>query len=94
MYQFDYNKNESDNQYHFEYITTVTVGRSITDNLNFYTELYSQSSTEKNSQWIATFDFGFTYLPTPDIQFDLGMNMGLTPASDKYNPFLGLTFRI
>lgn len=94
MYQFDYKKNEKDNNYHAEYVTTVTLGRGITENINFYTELFSQSSTEKDSEWVATFDFGFTYLPTPDIQIDIGMNTGLTPASDRFNPFLGLSFRI
>ena len=41
----------------------------------------------------ATFDFGFTYAITRDIQLDAGMNIGLTDAADDLNPFIGLSMR-
>jgi hypothetical protein len=39
------------------------------------------------------FDFGLTYALTRDIQFDAGMNIGLTSAADDRNPFIGLSLR-
>ena len=39
----------------------------------------------------STFDFGFTYALRRDIQFDAGMNIGLTSAADDLNPFIGFS---
>ena len=42
---------------------------------------------------VATFDLGFTYPVTRDIQLDAGVNIGLTDAADNVNPFIGLSLR-
>ena len=56
-------------------------------------ELFSNLSNENDADWIATFDFGFTYAVTRDIQLDAGVNIGLTDAADDVNPFIGLSLR-
>lgn len=94
MAQYDYVKNESDNNYHSEFVTSFALGKDITDKLGAYVEIFSQSSNEKGAEWISTLDGGITYAINEDIQLDLGINWGLTEASDKFNPFLGLSFRI
>lgn len=94
MAQYDYVKNESDNNYHSEFVTSFALGKDITDKLGAYVEIFSQSSNEKGAEWISTLDGGITYAINEDIQLDLGINLGLTEASDKFNPFLGLSFRI
>ena len=63
------------------------------EKLGFYVELFNSVSNERHSAWIATFDFGFTYAVTRDIQLDAGMNIGLTDAADDFNPFIGLSMR-
>jgi Putative MetA-pathway of phenol degradation len=79
--------------YHGEFINTVTVSHDIVGKLGGYVELFSNVSTESDAKWIATFDFGFTYAITRDIQLDAGMNVGLTDAADDLNPFIGLSMR-
>lgn len=91
--ELDFLQDSDSSDYHHEFINTVTVSHDIAGKLAGYLELFSNLSTEQDAKWIATFDFGFTYAVTRDIQLDAGMNIGLTDAADDLNPFLGLSIR-
>jgi hypothetical protein len=91
--QVDRLQDSDSTDYHQEFSNTVTVGHDIIGKLAGYVELYSNVSTERDAKWVATFDFGFTYAVTRDIQLDAGMNIGLTDAADDLNPFIGLSMR-
>jgi hypothetical protein len=91
--EVDYLQDSGSSDYHEEFINTVTVSHDIAGKLGGYVELFSNVSTERGAKWIATFDFGFTYALTRDIQLDAGMNIGLTSAADDLNPFIGLSMR-
>jgi hypothetical protein len=91
--EVDHVQNSNSSDYHQEFLNTVTVGHDIVGKLAGYVELFSNVSTESGAKWIATFDFGFTYALTRDIQLDAGMNIGLTSAADDFNPFIGLSMR-
>ena len=91
--ELDYLQDSSSSDYHQEFINTVTISHDIVGKLGGYVELFSNVSTERGAKWVATFDFGFTYALTRDIQLDAGMNIGLTSAADDLNPFAGLSLR-
>jgi hypothetical protein len=91
--EIDWLQNSNSSDYHGEFINTVTASHDIAGKLAGYVELFSNVSTERGAKWIATFDFGFTYAVTRDIQLDAGMNIGLTDAADDLNPFIGLSMR-
>jgi hypothetical protein len=91
--EMDYLQDSSSSDYHQEFINTVTISHDIVGKLGGYVELFSNVSTESGAKWVATFDFGFTYALTRDIQLDAGMNIGLTSAADDFNPFVGLSLR-
>jgi hypothetical protein len=91
--EIDHLKDSSRSDYHQEFANTVTVSHDIMGKLGGYVELYSNVSNEPHSAWIATFDAGFTYALSDDIQLDAGVNIGLTDAADDVNPFLGLSLR-
>lgn len=91
--EMDHLQDSNSSDYHQEFINTVTVSHDIAGKLGGYGELFSNLSTEHGAKWIATFDFGFTYAVTRDIQLDAGMNIGLTSAADDLNPFIGLSMR-
>jgi hypothetical protein len=91
--EMDYLQDSNSSDYHQEFINTVTVSHDIAGKLGGYVELFSNVSTERGAKWIATFDFGFTYALTRDIQLDAGMNIGLTSEADDLNPFIGLSMR-
>jgi hypothetical protein len=93
MLELDYAQDSGSSDYHEELIGSVTISHKIAGKLSGYAELFSNVSTERSAKWIATFDFGFTYAITRDIQLDAGMNVGLTDAADDLNPFIGLSMR-
>jgi hypothetical protein len=93
MTQFDIIRDEFGGGHHPEFVNTITFGRNIVGNLDGYVEFFSAVSTERNSEWIGTFDMGLTYGLTDDIQLDGGINIGLTRSADDWNPFLGLSWR-
>jgi len=89
----DYIQDSGSSDYHGEFLNTVTVSHDIVGKLGGYVELFSNVSTESGAKWIATFDFGFTYAITHDIQLDAALNVGLTDAADDLNPVIGLSMR-
>lgn len=93
MLQYDRAKNERDEAFHSEFASSYTIDHDLVGTLNAYGELFTRSSTEKSAGWVATFDMGLTWMPSPDVQFDTGVNIGLTDAADDWNPFLGLSVR-
>jgi hypothetical protein len=93
MAEFDFNKNEADDDYHTEFIHTITFGHPITGNLSGYVEFFSNISTEDNTDWLATVDGGLTYALNDSVQLDMGMNIGVTENADDLNPFCGLSMR-
>lgn len=93
MAQVNRNTNETDDKFHTDFISSITMSRDIVGNLSGYAEFFSQSSDEISASWVATADFGLTYAVTTDLQLDAGANIGLTRAADDFNPFLGVSAR-
>jgi hypothetical protein len=94
MAQFNWAKNADDDHMHGEYIATLTVGHDIWGDIAGYLEFFSQHSDEKGADWVATFDTGLTYGATPNVQLDMGVNVGVTEAADDLNPFVGISARL
>jgi hypothetical protein len=92
MAEFDWNRNEA-GDYYTDYIHSITFSHQIIGKLNGYVEFFSQFNQEENSHWIGTIDAGLTYGLTDDIQFDLGLNTGISKAADDFNPFAGISIR-
>lgn len=93
MFQANRMKNANDDQFHTKLISSITMSSAIVGSLGGYAELYSESSAEPGASWIATGDLGLTYGLTPNLQLDLGANIGLTDAADDINGFLGFAAR-
>jgi hypothetical protein len=84
---------ENGGGHYASFINTVTFGHELFGKLYGYAEFFSEVSTEKGERWIGTVDFGLTYQITPNIQFDTGINIGVTKAAPDFNPFVGLSWR-
>jgi hypothetical protein len=93
MTQVDFLRNDLNLGYHAAFVNTITFGRDIVGNLAGYVEFFSEVSTEDNEDWVGTFDFGFTYALTEDLQLDAGLNVGVTDPALDWNPFLGISWR-
>jgi hypothetical protein len=79
--------------HHAEFINTITFGHDIVGNLAGYVEFFSLVSTDDDSPWVGSVNFGLTYGLTDDIQFDAGINIGITSSADDLNPFCGISWR-
>jgi hypothetical protein len=86
-------RNESGPNYHEEFVNSITFSREIAGKLSGYCEFFSSVSTERDSSWIGTADFGLTYALTENVQLDCGCNIGVTDAADDINAFSGLSVR-
>ena len=92
MTEFDFNRNSQKN-YYTDFINTMTLGHNIIGDLNGYVEFFSSFNHEEDSEWGGTLDLGLTYAVSEDIQFDSGVNIGVTRSADDFNPFLGCSIR-
>ena len=93
MTEVDYLQNSANSDYHEEFINSITVGHGIVGTLAAYAEFYSAVSTERDTEWVGTVDFGLTYRLGANVQLDAGVNVGVTRSADDVNPFVGLTVR-
>jgi hypothetical protein len=93
MTQFDWRQDATSHDYHPEFINTVTVSRNIIGKLDGFVEFFSLVSAEDDAPWIGTFDFGFTYAITEDMQLDAGAYVGVTKSAADIAPFLGFSVR-
>ena len=83
-----------DNNYHEDFINSMTLDHAIIGNLNGYMEFFTDISTERQAGWVGTVDIGLEFLVRENVQLDCGCNFGITPAADGFNPFAGITIRL
>lgn len=93
MTQFDWLQDSDSGDYHPEFVNTITVSHQIIGKLDGFVEFYSLVSAETGAPWVGTFDFGFTYAITDDIQLDTGGYVGVTRSAADIAPFVGLSMR-
>lgn len=93
MTEVDWNRDVNGDGHHAEFVNSITFSRDIIGKLAGYVEFFSSVSTENGSPWVGTFDVGFGYPLSADIQIDTGVNIGLTRNAEDVSPFLGLTWR-
>ena len=84
---------DSDSDYHQNFINSITLGHAIFGKLSGYMEFFSDISTGSHSSWVGTVDTGLEFLVTKNVQLDCGCNFGVTRAADDFNPFAGITVR-
>ncbi len=93
MTEVDAVRNSTDTAYTAAFVNTATVGVDLAERIGMYTEIAASKTSEQGSPWEVSFDAGLTYAVTDNVQFDLGVNVGLTRAAPDFNPFVGLSWR-
>jgi hypothetical protein len=91
--QVDWAHNVNTNGFHPEFINTFELTYGISERFGSYLEFYSQVSHESGVPWVGTVDTGVTFAATDNLQFDIGVNLGVTRSADDVNPFIGFTWR-
>ena len=91
QFEVDIADNQFNNGYHFNYLTSVTVGHSISGNLSFFAEsLIFRENEIKNFKYF--FNTGLVYNLNDNIHLDTGVYYGLKKSSSRVL-FAGLSFR-
>jgi hypothetical protein len=79
--------------YHVEVPASISLATAFTKELSVKVEFASVFSDEPGTQWVGVVSLAVLYELSDDFQFDVGINIGVTPAANDWNPFLGLTKR-
>jgi hypothetical protein len=93
MTKYDFIKNESGSGYHVEYFNSGSYSYDWTSKLSTYFEVATRLGNEDPSGPIVDIGIGAAYVPRENLQLDCGVNIGLTEAADRINPFLGVVKR-
>jgi hypothetical protein len=83
----------AEDRYHLEVPASASLGYAFTKELSAKAEFASVFSAEPGAQWVGVISLGVLYGGADDIQVDAGINIGVTPAANDWNPFLGLSKR-
>lgn len=81
------------NVYHADIVNSLSLSHGIAGPLSGYVEFYSSVPTQSSGDWVGTVDVGLLLLLGKNFQLDSGINMGVTPGADDWQPFLGASWR-
>jgi len=91
--RFDAVRNEREPGYHAEFVNSLEFGHRLLGNLSGYVEFFTVVSTEREADCEASFDPGLIYNVTKNLQFNVGVNIGVTRSADDWAAFAGMTWR-
>ncbi len=85
-------RNDDGAGYHPQYIASASLGHDWTEQLSTYYEVYAELAPASKPD-VVLLSTGVTYQVTKNVQLDSGINLGVTPTADRFNPFVGASFR-
>lgn len=86
-------RNASTAGYHPEYLNSASLSYEWSERLGTYYEVATRFGTRDPLGHIVMLGTGVTYKLNKNLQLDAGVNFGVTRASDRINPFVGLAAR-
>jgi len=81
------------NIYHADIVNSLSLSHGIAGPLSGYVEFYSSLPTQTSGDWVGTVDVGLLLMLGKNCQLDAGINMGVTPGADAWQPFVGASWR-
>jgi len=79
--------------YHEEYLASASLSYGWTEQLSTYYEIAGRFGTRDPRGETVIVATGLAYQATKNLQFDAGINVGVTDAADRLNPFIGVSMR-
>jgi len=86
-------RNDATTGYHPEYLASASLAYEWSEKLGTYYEVAGRFHTEDPRGDVVVLGTGVTYKLSKNVQFDAGVNIGVTSAADRVNPFVGLSTR-
>jgi hypothetical protein len=84
-------REDASSGYHAEPLASASLGVEWSDKLGTYYEVAGRFNTDGGD--VVVLGTGVTYRLSKNLQLDAGVNFGITPAADRFNPFVGLAVR-
>ncbi len=81
------------NVYHADLINSLSLSHAIVGPLSGYVEFYSSVPTQTSGDWVGSVDVGLLLMLGKNCQLDTGINLGVTPGADDWQPFVGASWR-
>lgn len=87
-------RSSKDDRYHLEHLATASFAYDWTEKFGTYYEIGAKFNVpDPRGREVVMIGTGITYAVTNNLQLDAGINFGVTPASDRINPFIGFASR-
>jgi hypothetical protein len=86
-------RSDAEAEYHPEYLASASLSYEWSEKLGTYYEVAGRFNTDDPRGDAVVLGTGFTYRLSKNMQLDAGINVGVTPAADRINPFVGLAVR-
>jgi hypothetical protein len=80
--------------HHAQIVNAVSISHALFGQVSGYMEFFTSVPTTHSQDWIGTVDTGVLWQLSKNVQFDTGINVGVTHAADDLQVFLGLSWRI
>ncbi len=78
---------------HTNYQNLINIGHPLMKDVTGYAELYSNLTTDHDSDNQYTADCAVTWLVKDNVQLDAGVNIGLNEAAPDWQPYVGISQR-
>ncbi|MGH6842986.1 MAG: transporter, partial [Methylocella sp.] len=88
-----YLRDDSASRHHAELLTTANFEAEWTETFGTYYEIVAQLGSNDPLGDIVFAGTGATYKLSENLQLDAGVNIGITPAAARINPFVGISAR-
>jgi hypothetical protein len=86
-------KADPESSYHTEYLASASLAYEWSETVGTYYEVAGRFNIADPLGDAVNFGTGITFKLDKNTQFDAGLNIGITSAADRFNPFFGLTRR-
>jgi hypothetical protein len=86
-------RSDAEAAYHPEYLASASLSYEWSEKLGSYYEVAGRFHTDDPRGDAVVLATGLTYKLSKNMQLDAGVNVGVTPAADRINPFVGLAVR-
>jgi hypothetical protein len=88
-----YLKEDAASGYHAEYLASAALSYEWSDKLGTYYEVAARFNCDDTRGDVVILGTGLTYAVSQNLQLDAGVNVGVTSAADRINPFVGVSTR-
>jgi hypothetical protein len=93
MLELDAVRNAQNNGYVAQWVQSLVVGHAIVGDLRGFAEMVNITNAERQTPGQTYLGAGATFAFTPDVQFDAGVDLGLTSASEDVRLSVGIDVR-